>query len=259
MPEAHRLERRLQRQDEAILAQGDVFVLQVGRVLLRAHQLLGVLAHPGRQLLALAPQPEQLVRGAVAQLAGGVEGVAGVEHDAFVGGQLGGDGRQPRGGRPRGDSRRVQAGEAPADVDRHLALVGHLAQLLGPQGNASLDGVQVGLDLREAERGQHLARAQQGHRLGHVGHAGLGLARRGRQAEGGAGGLAPDRLGLGRQARQQLGPVEELQIGGLGEGRRRGGERGGRRRNSHGLAINLKGVFSDPGRYHANLYSGARP
>ena len=135
--QAHRLERRLQRQHEAILAQGDVFVLQVGRVLLRAHQLLGLLAHPGRQLVALAPQPEQLGRGAVAQLAGGVEGVAGVEHDAPrwrparrrwppAAGAVG----------PAATVAGIQAREPPAHVDRHLALVGHLAQLLGPQRNA---------------------------------------------------------------------------------------------------------------------------
>jgi hypothetical protein len=46
--------------------------------------------HPRSDLVAFAPQPEQLGRGGVAQLAARVEGVAGVKHDVFLAGKQSG-------------------------------------------------------------------------------------------------------------------------------------------------------------------------
>jgi hypothetical protein len=64
------------------------------------------------------------------------------------------------------------------------------------------------LDFRKSEPGQVVSRAQQDHRLCHVGHPRLGLLDPLGQAESPAGRLPARRLRLRRQPLEQLGPVE---------------------------------------------------
>ena len=160
--QAHRFGARLDRQDVALLAHGDVLVLEHRRELVRAHERLDGRARAVRQLRALAPQAGQHGRHGVADLARGVEGLAQQTRQHRLRVHGGGAPVQLR--RGRAPARRPLVHE-PAHRLGHGQQVGDGAHLFGPQHQPLFGRGQDVPQLRDVERRQRLAPPQDGRQL----------------------------------------------------------------------------------------------
>jgi hypothetical protein len=135
---------------ETLRAHREELILQHRGVLLGAHEPLD--RHPGmlRQRLALLPQPGQLGRGRVTDLARGVEGLGDGSPEAARRVEPGGQRRDLR------DGRAGRAQKRPPHLLRDADRLPQRSHVVGAEDHPLLGGADHGLDFGGGQRGERV-------------------------------------------------------------------------------------------------------